>query len=270
MGLIYTSPETALSTAIQRIEDDKLQRRIDEYLGGLWPPGFSGETDPAAVFAPYLAKGSMIEVDFLKSAIKSGYAPVVATYHDTEYVTANPGIVDCYRPPLILTKGQRTRQWIVPAECRMGLLGEAQTIFDDLDITSYWQGIRRAVLERQKINGAGRIVDFGSWYHLQAIRFGWSGQRQKSPFYYMASMALYTSGRAVLFDTPPTRFASDVMQPAFDEASEKLGAEPLIANVLTPDTRDWTDLSFLTDDQIAQYRSSGRIESIVTMNGQET
>jgi hypothetical protein len=261
MNMEYQAPEDAWETAGRRLRNPALQERVRQYLGGVWPAGFEEINTPTAVFAPYLAKGSETETDFLNKAMNKGFDTAVATYAGTEYVTANPGVVDCYRAPLILPKGQRQRMWVVAEAERAGAVGRANTMYDDMTIVDYWDGIRNVVLEQNKLPADGAVVDFGAWYALQAGRFGWTGERAKSPFYYMASMALYASGRAVLFDTPPTAFATRVMQPAYEAASSELGVEPLITNELQPGKRDWVDVSFLADDEVGRLQSAGKINT---------
>jgi hypothetical protein len=259
MSLEYKTPGEAFELAGQRLRDTALQDRVASYLGGVWPAGFEEVPSPVAVYAPYLAKGSETEVDFLQKAAGDGFVTMIVTYEDTKYVTTNPAVVDCYRPPLKLPKGQRKRDWIVPEAERPGSVGDALTVYPGLDIISYWRGIRMPVLEENKLPVDDTVVDFGAWYGLQAQRFGWSGQPSKAPFYYMAAMALYASGRAVLFDTPPTAFASQVMKPAYDATADNLGVEPLVTNVLRPDKRDWTDLSFLDETRAERLLTTGSI-----------
>lgn len=260
MNLQYKTPKEAFDMASARLADGSLQTKAAEYLDGQWPPGFDTLSDvPKAVFAPYLATGCQTEVAFLERASTAGFVAVIATYRDSEYVTTNPGIVDCYRAPLLLSKGQQRRDWVVAESERAGAVGQAQTKYDRLDIISYWQGIRDAVLEDQQLSTNGLVVDFGAWYKMQAERFGWTGGRQKSPYYYMALMAFYASGRAVLFDTPPTSFATRVMEPAYAAATDKLGVEPLLTNEFEPSKRNWVDLSFLEPQQVKVLLTSGRI-----------
>lgn len=258
MSLEYMSPEVASEEAGRRLRDPVLQEKVRQYLGGVWPPGFEELTSPVAVFAPYLAKASETEVAFLNMAAESDFETIVATYTGTEYVTANAGLVDCYRAPLKLPKGQQQRLWVVPESERPGALGDAATIYGGLPITDYWQGIRTAVLEENALPTADKVVDFGAWYAYQARRFGWTGERSKSGFYYMASMALYTAG-AVLCDVPAEEFDFRVLEPAYVAAKNQFGVAPLIADHFEPVKRDWTDVSFLDGGQIERLLSQGVI-----------
>lgn len=259
MSLEYKVPSEALELAGQRLRDPALQRKVAVYLGNIWPQGFEDVEKPIAVYPPYLAKGSETEVDFLRRARTSGYSTAVATYEATEYVTANPVVVDCYRAPLILPKGQRARRWVVAEHERKGTVGNTPTIYNELSIVNYWRGLRAPVLEEKGLPVDDMVIDWSGWYAAQAPRFGWSGERSRAPYYYMATMALYASGRAVLFDSPPTAFAVNVMQPAYDAACDQLGVEPLITNELRPGKRDWTDISFLDERQVERLRTTGRI-----------
>lgn len=258
MNLRYTTPERAVEEANRRLRDKELQRRVEQYLGNIWPRGFDDVRTPAAVFAPYLARGSDNEIRSLAIAQRIGVNGAVANYVGAEYVTANTAAVDCYRVPLKLPKGQQRRLWVVPEEDRSGKIGEARTIYPDVTISQYATGIRTPALEANVLPTDTPVVDFGEWYDIQAKRFGWSGERQKSPFYYMASMALYASGRAILMDTPPTAYASNVMAPAAESAEQALGVYPLITNELQ-DGRDWTDVSFLNEREAARLVLTGRI-----------
>lgn len=260
MGLEYISPAVAYQQAGERIADDQLQEKVAEYLGGVWPQGFEDADMPKAVFAPYLAKGSVIEVEFLQMAREADFDTIIATYKDAEYVTANAAVVDCYRAPLIGTKGQCLRQWVVPPSQRCGSVGNAETVYPGLDIVDYWTGVRSAVLMANGLSPDDLVVDFGGWYQTQSERFGWQGERSKSTYYYMALMGLYASGRAVLFDTPPTAFASNIMEPAAIRAEKSLGAKPLITCELRPAKRDWTDVSFLDEGNYQKLVQTGKIE----------
>ncbi len=257
MGLPYTSPSEAYDCAQERLGNPVLQAEVTEFLGGIWPEGFEDIGQPQAVFAPYMARGSERELLFLDLANKTGFQPVVATYLEAEFVTNNPELVDCYRPPLKLPKDQRSRNWLVDSSNRPGTIGEATTIFGT-NIFDFWKSIREAVL-RDKNLPPPTTVDFSTWYGTQAQRFGWQGERSKSPFYYNALMGLYTSGRAVLFDTPPTEFASRVMEPAATASEEALGLPPLITCELDSSKRDWVDVSFLGDNACRQLIQTGTI-----------
>jgi hypothetical protein len=261
MSLEYKTPEVALELAEGRLRNPALQQKVAAYLGGIWPQGFELPQSPVAVYAPYLAKASETEVAFLSQANAVGFATTVATYEGTEYVTANAMVIDCYRAPLIFPKGQRVRRWVVPEESRNGTVGDAATVYDELSIVNYWRGIRAAVLEENNLPTNDKVVDWSEWYGTQSPRFGWDGERSRAAYYYMAAMALYASGRAVLFDTPPTAFATKIMQPAYDAACNELGVEPIVTNELRPDKRDWTDLSFLDERQAERLQTSGRIPS---------
>lgn len=260
MSFEYVSLESAYEEAAVRLEDTTLQEGVMDYLGGVLPPGFDDATAPLAVYAPYLAKGSRTETDFLRKARRAGLKTVVATYKDAEYVTANAAAVDCFRPPLELLKGQKTRDYIVRKGVNYGFIGEAQTRYDGLDIVEYWEGIRSTVLTQKKWPTDDTVVDFGDWYKLQAERFGWQPtERAKSPYYYKALMALYASGRAVLFDLPPNKFDSDVVLPAARIAEQTFGVKPLVTNCLDVGKRDWVDLTFLSAEQEARLKETGRI-----------
>ena len=260
MSLEFIEPSQAYELANKRLKDTALQERAAEFLGNIWPPGFDDIEVPRAVYAPYLATGSVVEVAFIKTAQVEGFDTVVATYEASEYVTANPAIVDCYRAPLIEARGQCSREWVVPMEERRGAVGEARTIYPDLDIVSYWSNVRQPILEENELPVNDKVVDFSEWYQLQAKRFGWNGQRSKSALYYNALMGLYASGRAVLYDTPPTSFAEQIMKPAADMAKEYLGIEPLITCELKPAKRDWKDVSFLDTDQLQLLKTTGRVQ----------
>lgn len=260
MSLEFIEPSQAYELANKRLKDTALQERAAEFLGNIWPPGFEDIEVPQAVYAPYLATGSVVEVSFIKTAQIEGFDTVVATYEASEYVTANPAIVDCYRAPLIEARGQCSRKWVVPADKRSGSVGEAQTIYPSLDIVSYWRNVRQPILEENALPVNDKVVDFSEWYQLQAERFGWNGQRSKSGFYYNALMGLYASGRAVLYDTPPTVFAERVMEPAANMAKECLRVEPLITCELKPAKRDWKDVSFLDTDQLQLLKTTGRVQ----------
>ncbi len=261
MSLEYILPSEAYELAGRRLRDNVLQNRVAAYLGNVWPRGFEEPDEPAAVYAPYLAKGSETEIAALRIARKSGFTTAIATYTDAEYVTANPGLVDCYRAPLKLPRNQRVRQWVVDDAYQSGVVGTAPTIYSGLSIVGYWQGLRRPVLEESRLPTNDRVVDFSRWYTLQARRFGWNGERSRSSFYYRAAMALYASGRAVLFDTPPTAFADRVMAPAYAAACEAFGVEPLLTNELRPEKRDWTNLNFLDETEVKRLQITGRIRS---------
>lgn len=258
MNLPYVASSEAYECAQARLQNQTLQQRVAAFLGDVWPEGFEKPAEPKAVFAPYMARGSELEQTFLTSATETGCKPVVATYLQAEYVTANAGLVDCYRAPFKLPKGQQILNWVVAENNRPGAVGDAATIFEGLSIRAYWQGIRNAVMEQVTAPPA-TVVDFSQWYAFQARRFGWQGERAKSPFYYIALMGLYASGRAVLFDTPPTAFASKVMEPAARTVAQQLGVEPLIVNEFKASKRDWVDVSFLEERQVRRLRETGRV-----------
>ena len=260
MSLEYISSEKAYDEACERLENRDIQESTLEYLGGVLPPGFENTQTPLAVFAPYLAKGSQTEVEFLSKAAGSGFKTLVATYKGCEYVTANAGLVDCFRPPLLLSKGQQTRNYVVPEYARRGAVGEATTIYGGLEITDYWNNLRVEVLKRNELPTGDRVADFGAWYKVQAERFGWTpAERAKSPYYYMALMALYASGRAVLFDVPSAKFDGNIILLAANAVKKTLGLKPLLVNELTPSKRDWTDLSFLSKTDCEILSQEGKI-----------
>lgn len=160
---------------------------------------------------------------------------------------------------MIINKGQRIRPWIVEEAEKQGVVGSAGTMYEGLDIVEYWKGIQSAVYDEAAYT-VPTDVDFSEWYETQACRFGWDGQGGKSKFYYVALMALYASGRAVLLDTPPTAFAEKVMTPAYEKVKNELGVTALITCELSPEKRDWTDLSFVDDVQATALVETGRIE----------
>jgi len=262
MSLEYVAPKEALNEARRRLENPALQTRVDDYLGSEWPLPFSSErTEPAALYAPYMQTGNKTEVDFVRATQAGGTNRiVVATYQNAPWTRGNPGLRDCYQPPLRLPDAD-SREWVVPAAARKGPLSDAATKYPGITITDYWDGIRDAVMRRTLRRRWDTTTDFGDWYDLQARRFGWREGQAKSPYYYMAAMALYASGRAVLYDTPPTEYADRVMVPAFQAAADALGVKPLVTNVLNPAKPDWVDLRFLTDEQARNLRDKGRIES---------
>jgi len=261
MSLEYVTPELAYKEAEQRLGNDNLQERVADYLGGIWPEGFDDVECPRAVFAPYLAKGSKIEIEFLRKASEADFRTTVATYEETEYVTANSAVVDCYRAPFIEPRGQRSREWVVSADQRAGKLGDAETVYTGLNIVDYWTGVRTALLKANQLPVDDTVVDFSSWYRVQTTRFGWQdGERSKSPYYYKALMGLYASGRAVLFDTPPTEFADRVMAPAASMARSILGYTPLVTCELRPEKRDWTDISLLSPEEVTSLKTTGRVQ----------
>lgn len=254
----YRPIAEAYGQAEERLADTRLQESIDDYLGGVWPPGLEQTAIPVAVFAPYLGRAANSEMSFQKKIIGSGFVPLVATYQDTAFVTANPDVVACYKPPLILPQGQRRRGWVVDPEDRAGNLAPTKTVYGR-DIVDYWRDVR-AVVYAEKGVPIGATVDFSGWYAYQAKRFGWKPRdRNKAPFYYMALMALYASGRAVLYDSPPTEFFGRVMQPAIDETRENLRVEPLIICGPENPTPDWVDLSFLDQPQVDRLVEKGEI-----------
>lgn len=259
MSYEYRSLTEAYEEAGDRLRDNALQWEIGEYLGCVWAPEFEQRRDPALIWAPYVARAAVSEVSFQQEAISSDYCPQVAIYSGTTFVTANPEVVAAYRPPLRLPGGQNRRSWTVAPEDRSGSLAPTRTIYGT-DVLDYWDGIRAAVYEE---NGIGQqpVVDFSDWYDFQARRFGWRpGDRNKAPAYYMALMALYASGRAVLYDTPPTEFFSRVMQPAIDRTKEELGVEPIIVSGPETSVPDWVDLSFLDSRQAEKLVTEGVIE----------
>ncbi len=258
----YTSREAAFEQASERLQNQEVQERADIYLGGDWPPGFEGTDSPKAVYAPYLATGSETETEFVLDAKKGGFEPVVATYLRTEFVTANGAIVDCYRPPLKLPNGQQQRKWIVPESDRIGELGQANTFYEGVNILAFWSGVRTFASNNAGINQLPETVDFSEWYKRQAIRFGWNEvERSKSGYYYNALMGLYASGRAVLYDTPPTEFYNRIMKPAVQLAEIAIGAKPILTNILQGKKRDWVDLAALNSEQVLSLQEIGKINA---------
>ena len=256
--------EAAYEEAERRLRDNALQEKVATYLGNLWPAGFSDTSSPQAIYAPYLAKGSIVEVDYISKAAAVGFEPVVATYQQSEYVTANAALIDCYRAPLMLPKGQQTREWLVSEDQRCGPVGIAETKYKGLSIVNYWSGIRDTVLEEKDLEESSTVVDFSEWYDMQAKRFGWDGGRSKAPFYYRALLGLYTSGRAVRYAVPPTEFTDRVVLPAAKIAQDYLGKQPLIVYEIPAVKRDWSDLSFLDESSCVELKETGRIGSKVT------
>jgi hypothetical protein len=261
MSLEYSAPREALSEARRRLDDPALQEQVDDYLGSEWPSPFTAPgSEPAAVYAPYMLTGNQTEVNFVAAAQAAGANKViVATYRDIPWSKGNPGLRDCYQPPLRLPSGD-VRDWVVPTAERKGLIGEAKTKYPGVTITDYWGGIRQAVMRERLRRLWDTTTDFGDWYDLQAGRFGWQPGQPKSPYYYMAAMALYASGRAVLYDTPPTEYAGRVMAPAFQAATDVLGVKPLVTNVLNPGVPDWVDLRFLNKEQERRLLAEGQIK----------
>lgn len=258
MSYEYRTIDEAYEEAAERLGDDRLQRAVNDYLGGIWPPGFEEVTEPTVVFAPYLGRAASSEIGFQRAIADSGFESTIATYQKTEFVTANPEVVACYRPPLELPQQQRRRSWIVTPEKRMGSVAPAETVYG-CDVVDYWQGIRATVYEENRIPQQP-TVDFSEWYDSQARRFGWRpGDRNKAPGYYKGLMGVYASGRAVLYDTPPTNFFTRVMQPAIEETKDTLGVEPIIICGPKAPSPDWVDLSFLDQSQAETLAEKGKI-----------
>ena len=247
---VYIGVEEIYDQAEERLKDTNLQRKIGQYLGEVWPSGFDTTPErPIGVYAPYLSRGSRLEVKAAQIATAAGLDYAVATYEQSEYVTANPGLVDCYRAPLELAKGQKRRLWVVDEMQRPGAIAEATTVYGG-NVVEYWGAIRNIVFEEKGLSRSTPITDMSGWYTFQAKQFGWSKQeRSKSPYYYKALMGLYASGRAVLLDTPPSQFFDRVMAPAIRASVDALGVQPLIANAFDTEKRDWVDVSFLSEQQ---------------------
>ncbi len=259
----YTDPAEVLEQARARLRDPDLQARVAEYLGGVWPQGFEEPTEPIAVYAPYLAMGTEEECVFLGLARKLGIKrTVTATYEAKPYSTSNYYV---YRPQVLLPDGQKQgATWVVPSGYRNAAnktaLGSARTIYPGLGIVEYWRGVRQAVLANKSLGADNQVVDFSDWYKLQAERLGCGPKERPAPFYYQALMALYASGRAVLFDTPPTEFVENIMQPAYDTVVDALGVTPLLTNVLPlVEGPDWVDLRFMTKRQRRLFLNKGQI-----------
>ncbi len=259
MTLEYTASADCYEQAQLRLRNAKLQKQIDDLLKGQWPPGFETANEPKGIFAPYLQRGSGLEIQALQQAETSGLDPFVATYKNAAYVTANPEIVACYRPPFAFQKGQKQLPWVVDEEHRHGTVGDAMTLYG-CDIVAYWNTVHGAVYEHSTISATA--ADFSAWYDFQARNFGWvPGNSKKAPFYYYALIALYTSGRAVLIDTPPTRFAENIMTPAFEKMRDALGYSAVITcELATVGRRDWINVEFLDDLGIETLLGKGIIE----------
>ncbi|MBN9397829.1 hypothetical protein BGO18_03415 [Candidatus Saccharibacteria bacterium 47-87] len=266
METIYTSKEAAFDLIMERRNNKELRERVMCYLGVKAPAAcFTDETTVPAFLARYVPRATDEDRLFADEARDAGFTPYWASYMGDKYTERNAEKVQTIRPPIRWTKGQRTRQWVVPIDERSGGVGELRTLFG-YNSTEYQQAIRQLVFGNDgNEDTVNNTFDMGEWYRYQARRFGWESGNL-APFYYPATMALASVFGALYedFDGGPNAGSGDlaafmdrVVYPAINKVTQDLGVNPIIVQLPYREGMAETGLEFLTNDEAECMRQYG-------------
>lgn len=262
---IYTPRSAAAELLVDRKSDESLQARAARFLGGCLPSQCF-DVELVAYLPRYVPSATLEDEVFAEEARLAGLSPYWASYNDDKYTNRNSEKVRTIRPPLLLPKGQRTRQWIVEPGKRAGGMGNLETVYGYTS-TDYQKGLRQTVFNRMGDAGlVDNTFDMSEWYRMQANRFGYEGGNL-APYYYPATMALAAT-QGVMFDDFDTelgtfgdlaQFRNDVVYPAIDQVTEALGVAPIIVKLPYYKELDATCLEFLDQDEVGLLRTVGSV-----------
>ena len=273
MKIRYTPLNEAAEIIQERKNNEEIQDKLIQLIGNSEPGGAYdlNQPEPVAVYAEYVARPTIADVDFARTALIGGLEPWWSTYTQDNFTTTNKKKVDMLRPPLVLPTGQQTRSWIVDAETRgknnRGI-GTYQTMYPALSVEEYWKRLRRLVLPRYVLgNYVENVTDVSQFYSEQANNRGVTG-KSKAGAYYPSVMGMYAA-RAVLFvdfDKYPEFLPT--AQAGYESAVQALGVEPVLVQfsstntlpALCNDNRELesrqTDLTFLTEMQMNEFKTA--------------
>lgn len=231
--LKYFEPDKAQEVIGNRRVDDKLSARLRDMTGDELPDGPFGELpcgSVPAVRAEYLARPTVGDMDYLKTAREAGFEPWTLTYEMDQYLDSNPKKANMCRPRLALPKGQLVKLRVNPAPKRLNgaPIGMIPTEFG-VNLGDWWLALRRYELSNNGQAGdIDNVSDISQWYSAQAAKNGWNGRDpSRASYYYPSLMGLYAT-RAVLFCDfdafPNFTYAAD----ASTRVEEELGVEPVI------------------------------------------
>ena len=264
---IYTSADAALEVIEERRSSSEIRDTVAAYLGNILPSDCLVQEKPVAILARYVARATGEDKAFAQSAQQAGFVPYWSTYKGDRFTTRNPEKVETVRPPIRWQKGQRTRSWVVEPAKRLGGVGELETIYD-CSSSQYQRSIRNLVLPNDGLEElVANEFDMGSWYRVQAPRFGYTGGNL-APFYYPATMALATAFCVLYedFDGGPNASSGDlaafregVVYPAYDKVERELRLKPMIVRLPFQEGMNETDLSFLDKDQAEHFKIFGSV-----------
>lgn len=256
MEIRYTPLEQAAEIMGNRRADTRLQARVRDFLGEDVAEGpFSGfEGQAPAVRAEYVARPTLGDLDFMRTAVRAGLQPWTVTKEGERYTSTNEKKANMLRPCIALPKGQVVRQRITEGSSTRpqsfeGFAFDAIPTVSGGSLTDWWGDVRRYVLAREDLAGCMDLTyDISGWYYRQSARSDGSldapsagslySQREnaigasiasmsEAARYYTPLMGLY-AGRAALFcdysQFPTFRYA----EPAFEAAAEALGVDPII------------------------------------------
>lgn len=262
---IYTPKEAALETIMERRNNLELREKVIQYLGECVPATCFLADTPPAFLARYVPRGTDEDRLFADEAREAGLVPYWSSYLSDRYTTRNPEKVQTIRPPIRWAKGQRTRQWVVAPEERMGGIGELSTVFGYTS-AEYQGGVRELVFANDGNEElAGNNFDMTDWYKLQAPRFGWESGNLAA-YYYPATMALASTFGVLYedFDGGPNAgngdlatFMNQVVYPAINRVEEDLGVSPVIVQLPYREGMNETGLEFLDNDTAMTMRRLG-------------
>lgn len=264
---LYTNGIDAANILGERQQDPAAVERVARYLGGLLPTNCfeQNPTTPIGFLARYVPRATEEDRMFADIARADGFMPYWASYVEDRFTTRNPEKVETIRPPIQWRKGQKTRQWVVEPDKREGGVGQLETVYG-YSSYDFQQGIRELVSEQDGNTDITRnVFDMGAWYKSQAPRFGYQ-EGALAPYYYPAIMALTTLYGALYedFDGGPNagngdlqRFMDNVVYPAFAKVEQDLGLKPIIVRLPFQEGMNITDLTFLKQDEVEQFRNVG-------------
>ena len=269
MNDIYTPPQQALETIEERRVDTKLLVKASKFLGGLLPAGCFGVNGdnnvPPAILARYVPRATSEDTIYADISGAAGLNPYWASYLGDRYTVRNAEKVSTIRPTVMWAGGQRTKQWIVAPENRVGGIRYMQTMFGCTS-AEYQQGIREIVFNEKGSNDiVNNTFDLTAWYRLQAARFGYESGNL-APFYYPALMGLVAVYGVLYedFDGGPSSsngdlamFIRQVVYPAICLVGENLGVKPVIVQLPYQKGMNETNLAFLSPEEAKLVKERG-------------
>ena len=258
MKIEYTPIDEVAETLLKRRSNKKLQAKFREFVGGV-PLSGCFEKDyliPPAVYAEYIARPTVADIEFAKQATEARLEPWWATYLSDTFTTTNPKKTDMFRPPLALPKGQSTRSWVVNQKDRNVQeslntrgIGEFPTIYPDLTITQYWQKLREQVLPKYGFTSIGNVVDMSDVYAE------WQGDdpdtKKGSEKYYPKLMGLYACRAALFVDYDRFPSFKPIAEAGYEAATNTLGVEPIIVKY-NPENIKYQALGQVLDQELDQ------------------
>ncbi len=257
----YTPLDEAAEVIAERRDNEELQAKLAQFLGGDIPDGpFADDAqEPRAVLAEYIARPTVRDITFAQTALKAEFNPWWLTYEQDFAGDQNIKKVGIISPKFALASNMDlARQWLVPWGQRYGPLNGCSTIFSELpDVSRYWAAMRKAIMPRYDLGTCiDNVYDISEWYKRQAERSAGESSPKLATRYYPAIMGMYAARAALFMNFEAYGDFKPIAASGFEQAADVLGVDPVVVHWSPPATirsldgkrdvrYDQTDATFL-------------------------